>query len=121
MISTRLGWIRLRDLCVDGVRIGIYPHEKDGRQSVVVDVGLYCDIGAASDSERIHETIDYDAIAATVRDFCRQRYYPLLESLCDKLAATLLERFPATRVEVEVAKPGALAPGTVSVQIERQR
>jgi dihydroneopterin aldolase len=115
------GWIRLKGLHVDGVRVGIYPHEKNGPQSVVVDLGLWVPIRPAADSEKITDAIDYDAVAELVRDISRRRYYPLLESLCEKMASALLERFGATRVALEVAKPGALAPGSVSVAIERER
>ncbi len=117
----RLGWIHLRGLHVDGVRVGVYPHEERSAQSVVVDASLASPIGAAADQERIDATIDYDAVARRLRELCRARYYPLLESLCEKLAAALLAEFGPERVRVEVAKPGALAPGTVSVAVERER
>lgn len=115
------GWIRLKGLHIDGVRVGIYPHEKKDGQSVVVDLGLWAATHAAAESEQIEQTIDYDRVAALVRELSRKRYYPLLESLCEKIAAALLESFPVDEVAVEVAKPGALAPGTVSVAIERKR
>ena len=121
MESRRHAWIRLRDLHVDGVRLGIYPHEEAGQQSVVIHLGLWVDIGAAADSERIVDTVDYDAVARSAREVSRARYYPLLESLSERLAARILEEFKPLKVEVEVAKPGALAPGTVSVFIERAR
>jgi dihydroneopterin aldolase len=115
------GWIRLQSLHVDGVRVGIYPHEKDGPQSVVIDIGLYVDLAKAARSEKIKDTVDYDAVATMARELARARYYPLIESLAEGLAAMCLKRFKARKVAVEVKKPGALAPGAVSVQIERSR
>jgi len=121
MLMTRPGWIRLQSLHVDGVRVGIYPHEKDGRQSIVIDIGMFTDFGRAVASERIQDTVDYDAVAALARDLSRARYFPLVEALAEELAQAVLARFPVQRVTIEVHKPGALAPGSVSVAIERQR
>ncbi|MFC1609356.1 dihydroneopterin aldolase [Myxococcota bacterium] len=115
------GWIRLKQLQVDGVRVGIYPHEKDGPQSVVFDVGLWAPVRPAANSERIDDTVDYDAVAELVRGVSRKRYYPLLEALCETTATALLHEFGVDRVAIEVTKPGALAPGAVSVAIERSR
>ncbi len=119
--SATHGWIRLQRLAVDGVRLGIYPHERDNPRTVVVDVGLWVPTAVAARSELISDTIDYDGVAAAVREVSRARHYPLLEALCETLATTLLERFEIDRVAVEVAKPDALAPGTVSIAIERSR
>ena len=116
-----LGWIRLQSLHVDGVRVGIYPHEKDGPQSIVIDLGLFTDFSKAARSKKIKDTIDYDVVAAEARKLARVRYYPLIESLAEELAAMLLARFKVRKVTVEVKKPGALAPGSVSVAVERGR
>lgn len=121
MSSATYGWIRLQSLAIDGVRLGIYPHERNDPRTIVVDVGLWVPITKAARSELITDTIDYDGVAAAVREVSRARYYPLLEALCETLAQTLLERFAVDRVAVEVAKPDALAPGTVSIAIERSR
>jgi dihydroneopterin aldolase len=115
------GWIRLEGLHVDGVRVGIHPHEKEGLQSVVVDVALWVPVRHAADSEKLEDAVDYDTIAELVRNLSRQRHYPLLESLCEKMAAALLEQPHVGRVIVETAKPGALAPGSVSVTVERSQ
>ena len=108
-------------LHVDGVRVGIYPHEKDGPQSIVIDLGLLTDFAKAARSEKIQDTIDYDRVAAEARKLARARYYPLIEALAEELAAMILTRFKVKKVTVEVRKPGALAPGSVSVAIERGR
>ena len=121
MSSATHGWIRLQRLAIDGVRLGIYPHERDDPRTIVVDVGLWVPISIAAASELISDTVDYDGVAATIREVSRVRYYPLVEALCETLARTLLERFAIDRVSVEVAKPDALAPGTVSIAIERSK
>ncbi|MBI5508884.1 MAG: dihydroneopterin aldolase [Deltaproteobacteria bacterium] len=117
----RYGWIKLQNLHADGVRLGIYPHEKRSRQSIVIDVSLYTNLSRALDSEKIADTVDYDRVAAVARELSRARHYPLIESLAEALATTLLDRFKPRRVVVAVTKPGALAPGSVSVSVERGR
>lgn len=115
------GWIRLSGLHVDGVRVGIYPHEKNSQQSVVIDVGLWLDVAKAALSEKIEDTVDYDAVTALVRKESRARYCPLLETLCENIARALLKHFSVERVHVAVVKPGALARGSVSISVERSR
>ncbi|MBI3178437.1 MAG: dihydroneopterin aldolase [Deltaproteobacteria bacterium] len=119
MDDSTYGWIRLRGLHISGVRVGIYPHERDDPRSIVVDVALWAQIGTAARSERLADTVDYATAANRVREVCGARYYPLVETLCEEIARVMLAEFRAARVRVEVVKPNALAPGDVSVEVER--
>jgi dihydroneopterin aldolase len=121
MNEETFGWIRVRNLAIDGVRVGIYPHEREDPRTVVFDLGLWAPITPAATSERIEDAVDYDTVATIVRDISRRRYYPLLEGLCEAVAGELLRQVGVPRVAVEVAKPDALAPGTPSIAIERSR
>ena len=121
MSSETHGWIRLQRLAIDGVRIGIYPHERDDPRTVVVEIGMWVPIATAARTEKIEDTIDYDAVAAHAREVCRRRYYPLVEGLCETLAAELLETFAVDRLSIEVEKPDVLAPGSISISVERSR
>jgi 7,8-dihydroneopterin aldolase/epimerase/oxygenase len=115
------GWIHLRGLAIDGAHVGVYPHEHNTPQVVVIDVALLTPTAKAAASDRLSDTIDYDLVARRVREVALERHYALLESLGEALATALLTSFPADRVAVEVHKPGALALGSVSVAIERAR
>ncbi len=119
MESATYGWIRLRGLQIGGVRVGIYPHERDDPRSIVVDVALWTEVQKAARAEHLADTVDYAAAATRVREVCRARYYPLVETLCEEIARVMLTEFRAGKVRVEVVKPNALAPGDVSVEVER--
>ncbi len=121
MQSETHGWIRLRGVRVEQARVGIYPHELDRAQPIDVDVALWTAIRPAALSQRITDTIDYDSVASYVREVTTERHYPLIESLCERLAAAVMERFDVERVSVEVHKIGVLGPGSASVAIERSR
>ncbi len=62
------GWIRLKALAIDGVRVGIYPHERDDPRTVLVDVALWAPIKPAAQSELFEDAVDYNAVAALVRE-----------------------------------------------------
>ena len=121
MESATHGWIRLRGVRIEQARVGIYPHELDRFQPIDVDVSLWAAVRPAALSQRIADTIDYDAVATFVREVTTERHYPLIEALCERLAAAVMERFAVTRVAVEVHKVGVLAPGSASIAIERSR
>lgn len=121
MESATHGWIRLRGVRIEHANVGIYPHELDHPQPVDVDVSLWAAIRPAALSQRIADTIDYDAVASYVRQVAMERHYPLIESLCERLAAAVMEHFAVERVAVEVHKVGVLAPGSASIAIERSR
>jgi len=121
MDSSTHGWIRLRGVRIEDARVGIYPHERDRPQTIEVDVSLWAAISPAALSERIADTIDYDSVASFVQQVTLARHYALVESLCERLAAALMEHFDVSRVSVEVHKIGIFAPGSASIAIERSR
>ena len=115
------GWIRLANLQVDGARLGVYPTEHNQPRAVIVDVALWVPTAPAANTDQLTDTIDYDAIAAVVRDVCTSRHFNLLESLSEALATALLERFAVERITLEVQKPGVSAGATATISIERHR
>ncbi|MEO1175043.1 MAG: dihydroneopterin aldolase [Myxococcota bacterium] len=115
------GWIHVRKLTITDASVGIYPRERRARQPIAVDASLYVDMTAAATEEKIRGTVDYDAISALVRETTGARHYPLIESLAHILATSLLSRFEALEVKVEVHKPDALPDATASVELHLKR
>jgi 7,8-dihydroneopterin aldolase/epimerase/oxygenase len=113
------GWIQLSGLRVDGARVGVYAHERP--RSILVDVGVFAPTLVAANTDNLDQTVDYDRLAHLVLEVGRARHYKLLETMCDKLAAAIFERFPVSRVRVAVHKPEATHGATATVSIERQR
>lgn len=99
--------VRVDDIRIEAF-IGVHGHEKNRRQSLIVDVRL--DIRPPG-QDSITETIDYNIIV----DLCRSladEGIALIEIFARRLAQALIENMRVLRAEVIVTKPGALPNGT---------
>lgn len=116
------GAILLRGLRVPCI-IGIFPHERETPQDVLLDVELDLDIGPAAASEDVHQTVDYDAVSAALTELIQRRRFLLLEALVAEGTALLLDRWPRIdRCALTARKPAALpAAEAVALRLERRR
>ena len=111
---------------VDGIElqafIGIYPHEHEMRQPLVIDLALYLSLEEAGLKEDISQTIDYDEVVRLTQEIVQARHYKLVETLAETLAARMKEVFAPKleQIRICVAKPRALLDAR-SVQIEITR
>jgi D-erythro-7,8-dihydroneopterin triphosphate epimerase len=113
--------IHIRDL---GARciIGIYDHERENKQDVVINICLYADLRRAGETDRIEDTVDYKSIKRKVLELVEGSAFYLVERLAQRIAETCLEAPAVRRVEVSVDKPGALRfARSVAVEIVRER
>ncbi|NIP15262.1 MAG: dihydroneopterin aldolase [Pseudomonadales bacterium] len=111
----------VRSLTVSTI-VGVYPEERTSPQRVIVSFELFADTRAPARSDDISDALDYGEAAQQVAEFVRASRYELIEALADGIASLLLDGYTATKVVVEVLKPGALADAqTVGVRIERSR
>jgi dihydroneopterin aldolase len=117
--------IELRGLRVAGTH-GVLPEEKVRAQPFEVDLDLAVDLSAASDSDRLSDTVDYAAVAESAAAVVSgPRSYGLLEALADAVAAAVLAVDPRIRgTTVTIRKlepPTAVDIATVGVRISRDR
>jgi dihydroneopterin aldolase len=113
--------ISVEGLKVDA-RIGVYPFEAEIRQRLLIDLRLRTDIAPAASSDDVSKTIDYDAVAEIARSTAREQHHRLIETVAEKIAARILDRWrgQVRQVSVRVAKPGAVPDAfTVAVEIVR--
>jgi dihydroneopterin aldolase len=115
--------IELRSLVVFG-RHGYLEEERRLGQRFLVD--LWVDVrGAASDTDRIEDTVDYRRLAELVREVFSGRERLLLEGLAGAVADGIVERFAAVdQVRVRVRKPDVVLDPPVdyaAVVVERSR
>ena len=114
----------LRDrILIEGLQVeavvGVYAHERDAAQPLLLEIELAYDNTRACARDDVADTLDYAAVCDTVRAFVAGRAPQLLETLAEALAAHLLERFDTPRVRVRIRKPlAAQALGATSVSIE---
>ncbi|WGM32097.1 dihydroneopterin aldolase [Brevundimonas sp. NIBR11] len=85
--------------------IGVYDHEHGRLQTLVIDVTL--DLGQA-EVHGLHDTINYETIAASVRRIIAEGHVGLVETFAERLALHCLEDRRVLGVTVRVDKPGAL-------------
>jgi 7,8-dihydroneopterin aldolase/epimerase/oxygenase len=113
--------IFIRGLKVETI-IGIYDWERTLQRPLVFDVELGFDTREAASSDRMRDSIDYAAVGQTIRDIALALQPQLLETLAEKIARTLFERFPVLSVRLLIDKPGAIPDVKgVGVEIERRR
>jgi dihydroneopterin aldolase len=91
---------------------GATEEEQQRGRTLLYDVRLEVSDGALSD--RLDDAVDYDEVAATVREVSDGRRFRLLEALAAAAADAISERFAVQRVRVRVRKPG-IEPGGLKV------
>lgn len=77
----------------------------------------------AGQSDHIADTISYSAIARTVLEVGTSTRCKLLEHMAQRMAATVLERFPVTDVRLQLFKtppPTNMMMAAAGVEIYRQ-
>ena len=115
--------ILLRGLIFHG-RHGCFPAEKELGQKFIVDVDLHTDLSKAGSTDDLVATVDYSQVYGTIQEIVETHRYNLLEALAEKIATTILARFPVEQVRVLVKKPQVAIAGVVDyfgVEIVRTR
>lgn len=88
------------------INIGVHDFEKQGPQRVVLNVDMYVPLAHSTPrADRIHEVVDYDFIRRTIAARVQAGHIELQETLCDDVAARLLEHPKVQAVRVSTEKP----------------
>jgi dihydroneopterin aldolase len=91
---------------VFSARHGLLPHERTTSQRFEVDVELHLDLRPAGLADDIARTIDYRAVATTVRSIVESTTFDLIEALAEAIAQELLAEQPlADAVVIRIRKP----------------
>ena len=101
---------------------GVAEEERRLGQRFLLDVELSLDLRPAGGSDELSASIDYAEVIRLVKEIGEGEPYRLLEALAERVAAVLLERFPAASVRVRANKPAPPLPGSfeaVGVEITR--
>ena len=88
--------VELRALEVFGNH-GVYEEERARGQAFLYD--LWLSVPDAAGSDRLEDTVDYDAVAKAVAEVSAERRYGLLEALATGLAAQVVQERCAKRRE----------------------
>ena len=93
---------------------GVLASERETGQDFVVDLVIYLDTRPAAKADDLAVTIDYRDVVARVSAVLTGDPVNLLETLAERIAATVLDA-GARRVDVRVRKPDA--PVAVDVEV----
>lgn len=120
--------IAIRSLRLDAV-VGVYPHERDTAQPIVLDVEIALDTEEAAVKERLSRSVDYHAMCQQLVFLLQSCKFRLIETAAHALARYLLappapgeRRAQIESLRLTLTKPDALGGAAVpSVEIERHK
>jgi dihydroneopterin aldolase len=113
--------IHIENLTVSGV-IGVYPEERNRRQPLIVNVSIVRGFADAAAADDVRRTLDYADVCREIRVYVEAHSYQLLETLIQRLALHLSERYEFTRLTLHIRKPEALVDAdaaAVSLTLDR--
>ncbi|CAM5788699.1 2-amino-4-hydroxy-6-hydroxymethyldihydropteridine diphosphokinase [Cellulomonas persica] len=119
----RLDQIRLVGISATGYH-GVFEHERREGQTFVVDVVVHLDTRRAAARDDLAHTLDYGTLAQQVVAVIEGPPADLIETVAERIAATVLADGAVTAVDVSVHKPQApitVPFGDVVVEIRRDR
>jgi dihydroneopterin aldolase len=83
-------------------RHGVTEEERERGQTFLFDVQL--EVSEAALSDRLEDAVDYDEVAACIREVSDGQTFSLLEALSAAVADEIVVRFPVARARVRVRK-----------------
>jgi 7,8-dihydroneopterin aldolase/epimerase/oxygenase len=102
--------------------IGIYDHEKEKAQRIIVNIDLSVQESAAVMDDDISHVVSYEIIAKKVEGILAEGHINLVETLCEKIAQSCLKDKRVVAARVRVEKPDIIPNArSVGVEIERGR
>jgi dihydroneopterin aldolase len=100
---------------------GVTDEERQHGQVFLFDVQL--EVSDTALSDRLEDAVDYNDVAACVRETSEGHVFSLLEALAAALADEIVARFPVERVRVRVRKrevrPSGLEVEWTAATVER--
>lgn len=89
--------------------IGILPHERHQKQTLIISIDVETDFNQAADSDDINHAISYAELANFIIDFAENAEFGLLETFASALIESLFTEFNPDAITLTLQKPGAIA------------
>ena len=111
--------IFLSEMKID-TTVGIWEWEKRIKQQVIIDIEMSADIKKAAATDQIEDTLNYKAVAKSVRKLVEESSFQLVETMAEKISELVIGEHNVSWVRVKVNKPGAIRGSKgVGIIIER--
>ena len=104
--------------------IGVSAKERSTKQAIIVDLELFIDTKMAARTDDIKLALNYSEVYDSLKNFIENGEFNLIETVANKIANSVLEKFKVSKIIVKVQKPNALADmnvKNVAVEITRER
>ncbi len=116
-----MDFIFIRELKLETL-IGFHKRELVVPQTIQLDIEIGISNTKVFTSDKVADCIDYDRVAARIRELLSKDRFNLVEALADRVARLVIEEFGASHVKVSAAKLGVLRnAGLVGVTVARSR
>lgn len=115
--------IRMNNLIFYGYH-GISDSEQDRGGKFEVDLELFRSLQTPGASDKLRDTIDYEAVYKSVEACIKAHKHYLIESLAEDISKSILTEYSIEKICVRVRKPNAPVSGvldSVEVEVERHR
>ena len=104
--------------------VGLLPHEHHVPQPLELDLTVWVSLRRVGETDSPNAMLDYRDLYRVVADTVSASHHSLLEALCEKIAAQVLEFHGVLRTRVVARKPHAPLDGPVDhveVVVDRLR
>jgi len=111
----------VRDLRLDA-HIGVYRHEEDRAQPIVVNVDLTVSEGEESLNDSLANVVCYERVVTNIKNLVDQGHVRLVETLAERIAEDCFTDARVLAVRVRIEKLDAITEAqSVGIEIERLR
>jgi dihydroneopterin aldolase len=87
------------------ISIGIHDFEKDGPQTVLVNIEMHLEDMSLETSDEIADTINYDFIRTEIEQLVAERHFNLQETLCHEIVKLCKDKPGFKKIIVSTSKP----------------
>ena len=112
--------IFIRDFRIQ-VSIGIHDFEKEGPQTVVVNVDLLLEAAEATHGDRIANVLNYDVVHDGIVALAKSRHFNLQETLVDAILTFCLTQPGVIEARVSTEKPDVYGDCRVGYEAVRRK
>ena len=85
--------------------VGVYEHEKQFKQKIIVNVELLLSNDSEPEQDNLESTQDYSQFRKCLIDIIQSQHFQLLEILVEKIHSTLMINNYVIGAKVNISKP----------------
>lgn len=101
--------------------IGAWDWEKHFKRRLVFDIEMGTDVRTAATTDKLADTVDYQAVSERIVEFTENSSFQLVETLAEELAQLVIKEFSAPWIKLKLQKVGALGTAkSVGISIYRE-